>query len=57
MKYDQLSDEVKEVLKSMVGFCINHGYKMGMDEGFIDYDKKKKHEFRKQLEAFSKNYN
>ena len=54
MRYDQLSDEAKEVLKSMVGFCIDYGYKMDMDGGFMDYEQQEKHEFRKQLEEFSK---
>lgn len=56
MQYKDLSNEAKEVLKSMVSFCIDHGYKMGMDEGFKDLDTREKHEFREQLEEFSKGY-
>jgi len=60
MDYDQLSAEAKEVLKGMVAFCINHGYKMGMDEGIKKWaqngDIKIKHDFREQLEKFSKGY-
>lgn len=54
MEYDQLSDEAKEVLKNMVGYCINRGFKMGMDEGIKDFATMEKHEFREQLEKFIK---
>ena len=60
MNYNQLSDEAKEVLKGMVAFCINRGYKMGMDEGIKEWTQngniKSKHDFRQQLENFSKDY-
>lgn len=51
--WDNLSDEAKEAAKSMIEFCINNGYCMGMDEGFIDFEQEHKHRFREELELFS----
>lgn len=51
MKFDELSDEAKETIKGMVSFCINHGYRMGMDEGINSDDSKKP--FRQELESFA----
>lgn len=53
MEYNDLSDEAKEVVKSMVYHCINIGACMGMDEGFKNVSGTKKHKFREELEAFS----
>jgi hypothetical protein len=54
MDYENLSDEAREVVKSMVYHCINQGACMGMDEGFCSFDEpEKKHPFRIELEKFS----
>lgn len=46
LQYDQLSQEAKEVVRSMVYHCINQGQCMGMDEGFVSFDNpEKKHPF------------
>jgi len=51
MDYNDLSEEAKSTVKEMVEFCINHGYRMGMDEGFAPDGTKQK--FREEIEFFS----
>jgi len=51
MEYEKLTDEAKDVVKSMVKFCIEHGYCMGMDEG-INLKTGKPHRFLYQLKKF-----
>jgi hypothetical protein len=50
MKFDEMSKDAQETAKGMIEYCINNGYRLGMDEGFTKHDKKRA--FRKQLEAF-----
>lgn len=50
-KFDNLSEESQMVAKEMIEFCINHGYRMGMDEG-MNPDGTPKN-FRTELEKWS----
>lgn len=56
MTYEKLSEEAKQTLKTMVEFCIERGYCMGMDEGIAQFkedgNEEIKHPFRTELEAF-----
>jgi len=48
---ENLSDEALEIAKGMIAFCLAHGYRTGMDEGF---DKNERpHLWRRELEIFS----
>jgi hypothetical protein len=51
-----LSEDALETVKSMVEFCVNRGYCMGMDEGidtFGDWGNKEvKSQLRLELDAF-----
>lgn len=51
MKWEQLTDEEKETVKRMVGFCLNRCYCLGMDEGYKADDTET--EERKNLTEFS----
>lgn len=57
MKYEDLSDEAKEVIKDMVYFCICNGFRMGRDEGLEEFGDcempAKPRPFRKELEEFA----
>ena len=47
-----LSDEAREVALSMIEFCLDNHYCMGMNEGFNDDDTKEV--FRVELEKLIK---
>lgn len=50
--FNALSKEAQDTAKGMIEHCINHGYCMGMDEGFDNFDQSVKHHFRIELEDF-----
>ena len=56
MKFDDLSQEAKEVAIGMIEYCIENNLRMGMDEGIQTWTKndkpKKKHPFRLEIERF-----
>lgn len=54
MKFEELSEDAKESALAMIEYCVEHGIAMGMDEGFADPMTHEKHEFRKELEKFTK---
>jgi hypothetical protein len=47
-----LSAEAFSVMQGMVEYCINARVRMGMDEGFKDFDTEEEHDFVKELRAF-----
>ncbi len=59
MHFLQLPEDDQVMVKDMVWYCIEHGYRMGMDEGIKTFAEPKhgtkevKHDFRLRLEKFS----
>ena len=50
LEWEDLSENAKSTAKGMIEYCIECGYRMGMDEGFTKHDRKRS--FRVQLEKF-----
>ncbi len=50
IKFEDMSKDAQSTARGMIEYCIEQGFRMGMDEGLTKNGRKRA--FRRQLEAF-----